>query len=288
MQTKENCSEEIHLREVIATIFAYKRFIFLFILATMLFVALFIFLQKPLYKIEAHIALGYINNFNANKKEKIFFVNQQEERVLKFYNFNQIEKTLFLNPYEIKLLILNHFRNNPICKVNVEVQRKNPSILHIVANAYSKKDTLHCLEEVFKLTQEKEEKKITNYINYFKTKINSLQKNKEKKEKILTLLQKKYTNTQDTLFQVLLFDLQSKIDTIDSKINQLNDKISSDCIKKASFFGKKSKIKSYYKPKRVVIVTIALISALLVAIFLVFLIEFIKAEILQRGNNEEK
>ncbi len=249
--------EEIDLKEIIKTILKYKKFIVIFTFTITLLTTIYVYLQKPIYKITANVEVGYYNLITNNRK--YYFLDPNY--VVTYFNSKYTQK----NKY-------------PQAKANL---KKVPNIIEINIFNYSNKEAINNLQLILKDIHSQENKKIQNFISFKKQEIKILNNQINTIYKQIKFLKSQLNLTKDSqIYQILLNTISNyltQIQNLKLKIIQLKSQISPTYITKTHVIGNIKKQDKPIKPKRKLIITVAFITSLILSIFLIFFIEFIKS-----------
>jgi uncharacterized protein involved in exopolysaccharide biosynthesis len=253
------CEEdEIDLKELIKTILKYKKFIFVFTLLITFLSAVYVFLKTPVYEINTDIQVGYISN----------------------------KKIYLIDPQAVKLYIKNNFDNSnndkiKYPKVEVNLTKGTRNILNLKIDTFSNKEGLDYLNKILSAIHKKEDKKLNIYIKNIKSQIKILQNHSNNLKNKIKILEKQLKITKDPdIYKIILnsiFQNQKEIVSTQLKITNLQNQISPVNITKTQIIGKIIQHDHPIKPKKKLIITVAFITGLILSIFLVFFIEFIKS-----------
>ncbi len=251
--------DEIDLRELFRTIWKYKKFIVAFTLLVTILAGIYAFTRKPIYEIKADVQAGYISNSNSN--------------------------IYLMEPYALKLFIINNFDNSdnpkkPLPKVSVQLIKRTNNILNLKIDDISNKSAINYLQTILDSAKKRGDIKLQSYLRNNKSRIKIFQEQKEKIEKQLSILYNKLKKTKEPfIYQALLTSLKGmndKILNIRLQINRLKSKISPLNITRTTIIGHIKQYDHPVKPKKKLIIIVAFITGLILSIFLVFFIEFIK------------
>jgi len=254
--------DEIDLREVLRTILRYKTFIILFTLAVTLAAGVYAYLKTPIYEIKADVQVGYVSNSNSNS--------------------NSNSKIYLIDPPALKLFILNTFNDQKKAypKVSTTFVKGTKDILNITVDNISNESAKAHLQTILNEIKRKEDTKLQAYTQNIKAQIKILQEENKQLQKQLPILYKGLEKVKEPfIYQVLLSNIKKTNDEILNirlKINELKDKISPLNITRTNVIGEIKQQDSPIKPKRKLIVTVAFVTGLILAIFLVFFFEFVK------------
>ena len=254
-QQQPNIEEdEIDLRELFKTIWNYRKFIVIFTSIITIISIIYAYSIKPVYQIESFLELGY---YNSNSRE------------------------YFIDPNSALILIQNEFmlkKQLPDLK-NINF-KKRTKILDLKVDGYSNSEAKQYLDTIVNYLQNIEDKKIDIFISNIKLKIKNLQQYKiSLKKRIDNLNNKINPNLNPSIYQALLTEisnLNSQVFDIDNQILDLKNKISPLNITKTHIIGKTLQNDYPIKPKKKLIVIVAFITSFILAIFMVFFLEFIK------------
>ena len=254
--------DEIDLRELFTTIARYKKFIIVFTLLVTLLAAAYAFLKKPVYEIQADIQVGYISGSNSNAK------------------------LYMIEPYALKIYIKNNFDNSDdpdktLPKVTVDLMKKSKDILNLSIEDISNEAAKKYLDTIMSAVKTEEDKKLLAYTQNIQDQINILQEQKKRIEEQIPLIYKELRRIKDSfIYQTLLTNIQkmnNDVLNIKLRIQSLEEKISPLNLTRTSFIGNVKQHDHPIKPKKKLIIVVAFITGLILAIFLVFFIEFIKS-----------
>jgi uncharacterized protein involved in exopolysaccharide biosynthesis len=258
------CEEdEIDIKEIIKTILKYKNFILLFTLTITILATIYAFFKTPIFRVKATLQTGYILSYQNNLYQKIYLIN----------------------PYTLKSFIKNNFDNsdndkNPYPKVNVNIEKNTKDILNIAIDAFSNNEAINYLNTIISTIKRKEDKKIKIYFNNIKNQITILQNHIKNLTQQIKTLKKQLNYIKDpNIYKTLLDTItknQQEIVNTKLKITNLKTKLSPINLAKTSIVGKIKKHNHPIKPKKKLIITVAFITSLILSIFLVFFIEFVK------------
>jgi uncharacterized protein involved in exopolysaccharide biosynthesis len=136
------------------------------------------------------------------------------------------------------------------------------------------------LNEIFTSIKNLENKKLNIYKKNVNSQINILKNNVNNLQNQITNLNKQLKNTKDPLiYKSILENINEyQKNILDSKLKILNIKEKLSDITKSQIIGKIQTQNYPIKPKKKLIVIVAFITSLILSIFIIFLIEFIKKE----------
>jgi len=249
------------LKDIIKTFITYKKFIFVFTLFITLLGVIYVLLKKPVYEIQADLKVGHIN----------------------ITTDNGISKLYLLNPNSTIIYIKNTYdnsKNDKIAYPQVETNliKGSSDIINIKILHLSNNEALSTLETIINDLKKQEKRKTDSYIKNIESQIQLLQKQKTSLLKQLNNLKTKL-NTNQQYYQATLEAIQkihNDILKITLQINTLKEKISPINFSKTHIIGKVLKYNEPVKPKKKLIIIIALIVGFIISLFLVLLIDFIK------------
>ncbi|QCT93919.1 chain-length determining protein [Caminibacter mediatlanticus TB-2] len=255
----QSCYEEdeIDLKDLIKTILRYKKFIFIFTFFITFLAGLYVYFKKPIYEIKANLQVGYINN-----------------------------KQFFYNPNALIVYIKNTYDNSKNDKIKypkvfVSLVKNTKDILNIKIDDFSNERAINYLNEILKDINSKENAKIDMYKKIINQKIKILQESKKQllinKQNYLNKI--KSINDSQIISNLLqaIADIQKQVLSINDKIINLKSQLSPLNIIKTQIIGKIEKSNKPVKPKKTLIIIIAFITGLILSIFLVFFMEFIRS-----------
>lgn len=254
--------DEIDLKELIRTILKHKYFILIFTLAITSLAAIYAYLKTPIYEIKSNIQVGYISNSNSNSK--IYLI---EPNALQLYikgNFDNSEN-----------------ENNKYPQVDVEIINKTNDLLGLKIRDFSNEAALDYLNKILDSVKKEEDKKLTSYTENIKSQIEILETQLTETEKQITALEIQLKSTKDPLiYQTIannIKEYQDKLLRTKLNIVQLNSQISPLNITRTSTLGKVLTYEEPIKPKKKLIIVVALVTGFFLSIFMVFFMEFVRS-----------
>ena len=256
-QTPNIEDDEIDLRELFATIWKYKNFIAIFTFIVILLAGIYAFMKTPIYELTSDIQVGYNANANANANAKSYFIEPNNLVVYLKNNYTFKDKL-------------------PIIKISKLKHSKD--IIEIKIDDISNEKAKEWLNKILSAIHNQEKVKIDKFKNYINNQISILNQQKKESKNSIKLLQEKLKNSKafqtiDVLNKSIL-NYQNQLATIN--LNILDYKYKLNNIIKTHIIGK-IQINDYpIKPKKKLIIIVAFITGFILAIFLVFFIEFIK------------
>ncbi len=258
---QQNCQEdEIDLRDLAKTIIKYKKMILIITLIITFLAAIYAYIKTPVYQIETDIQIGSINNSNS----KLYLLDPQATIIFVKNNFDMknIEKIDF-----------------PL--VSITLVKKTKDILHLSIQNISNQKAKEDLKKIFSELHQKENKKISSYIKNLKSQIKLLQKQRAIYQQDIKELKTKLNHPKNSaVYQVTLEainNFSTNLFKINQQINHLQIKISPENINRTHIIGKIKEQNHPIKPKKKLIIIIAFITGLILSIFLVFFLEFVKS-----------
>ncbi len=240
--------DEIDLRELFKTLMKWKKFIIIFTVLVTLVALIFVFIKTPIYEIKAYVEVGSIkhnnnNNNNNNNNSAIENPNNLVKRLqISYIDGSDKEETTFLR--------------------SVSAVKKTENLVELVVDSVSNEKAKIKLNEIIDDIKLQHQSKIDNYKALIIENINNLKSQKQ-------MLENSKNNFEGS--QLINYNLSSKI-------NELNLEISSYSIKQTDVIGKIIVNDYPVKPKKKLIVIVAFITGLILSIFLVFFLEFIRNE----------
>jgi len=256
--------DEIDLRDLVRTIIKYKRMILITTIIMTFLAAIYAYTKTPVYQIEADIQIGFINNSNSNSNSKLYVLDPQATIVFVKNNFNMknIEKVDF-----------------PL--VTISLVKKTDNILHLSIQDISNQKAKEDLKKILSTLHQKENKKISSYLTNIDSQIKVLQKQKVNLQQDVTTFNNQLLSIKDPIiYQTTLetiSQIKNNIFNIEKQLNNLKNKISPQNIINTHFVGKIKEQDHPIKPKKKLIIIIAFITGLILSIFLVFFLEFVKS-----------
>jgi uncharacterized protein involved in exopolysaccharide biosynthesis len=256
--------DEIDLKELIRTILKHKYFILIFTLAITSLAAIYAYFKKPIYEIKSNIQVGYISNSNSNSNSKIYLI---EPNALQLYikgNFDNSED-----------------ENDKYPQVDVEIIKKTNDLLGLKIRDFSNEAALDYLNKILDSVKKEEDKKLTSYTENIKSQIDILETQLTETKKQLTALEIQLKSTKDPLiYQTIannIKEYQDKLLRTKLNIVQLNSQISPLNITRTSTLGKVLTYEEPIKPKKKLIIVVALVTGFFLSIFMVFFMEFVRS-----------
>ena len=254
------CEEdEISLKDIVKTVLRYKKFILGFTLFITALATVYVFLKKPVYEISASMQLGYINS-----NSKIYL----------------------LDPYATKVYLENVYKKDKFDKtkyptINITTPKNIKDIYNLNIDAHSNKDAEEYLNKILNDLKDKENKKLKVIKSEINKKIAILKKANNRLKSELKTLNEKLKNTKNAqLYATILnniSEIQSEITKNELTITNLQSTLSPANTTPTHIIGTVKKSPNPVKPKKKLIIAVAFITGLILSIFLVFLIEFIKS-----------
>lgn len=279
-QTVNSEEDEIDLWELWQTVKKRKYIILVTTLLVLAIALVYVFTRKPVYEAKATVEIGYFTNTTNNNTNRI---------PLETAN-NLLNKLKVLYHVGDK----NYKRKYPIIG-RLEIPKKSNSLVRIVSYGYNSDSANKFLEKVLIYITNKHKKLMENYITTYNRKILSKEKeykeinssvNKHKNE--IELLRNNIPSLNKTnpalagLYGIELMkkenalaQLKSKLFTIKSDIENLKLKISPVNIKKTHLVGNIVTYDNPVKPKKKLILAVALVTGLILGVLLAFFVEFI-------------
>ena len=247
--------DEIDLRELFKTVARYKKFIIIFTLLATLTAAVYAFLKKPVYESTAIIQAGWIDyNTNLpNKKSKIYAYDPQA---------------------------IVEYINNNITNVSAQLVKKTEDIIKMSAQALSQQEATHFLQKALEEIEKKDAQKRALYIENLQAQIEVLLTRKKAVQNEKKALMQQLNRLRDakakTLIAANIQRFDSELLELDLKLAKLQGEIKLINANKMSLLGKIHQ-NGQIKPKKKLIIIVAFVTGLILSIFLVFFIEFIKS-----------
>ena len=248
--------DEIDLRELFNTIVNNKKIIFLGTFIITVFAIIYVYSKTPIYEVKALIEIGSYKIDNNNNKIQID-------------NSSQLSRKL-------NILFIDIFKNEKdrISEItNISVPKKSKVFLSITAEAISNELAIDEINKVLSYVQNKHN---ISFDNIKSSKENSI-KIIEKKLYNLKKIKKQISGDNvppSVLLEILKLD--ERIDLLEDNKNNLVEQLNSKNYTNSQIVGKIISNDYPAKPKKMLIVIVAFIIGLILSIFLVFFLEFIK------------
>ncbi|WP_035586883.1 Wzz/FepE/Etk N-terminal domain-containing protein [Hippea jasoniae] len=248
--------DEIDLKELFLTIWKHRWFVVIFTFVVTLAAAIYAFTRTPIYEVKANLFPGFIENFKnplINSSKLVVFINS---------TFDMSETKQKLPSIKAKLNKIN----KKIISITIQ-DTSNQKDLQELSNIM---DSIHKLE---KPIIEDYKKSILQQINILQEQKKILINDEINYKDII-----KHTQNPHILNTYLqaISDIENKILSLNLKIENLKLRLSKIFIQQAKIIGKIEKHDYPVKPKKKLIIVVAFVTGLILAIFLVFFIEFIK------------
>ena len=245
--------DEIDLKELFKVLSKRKIFIFTFAIIITIFAAAYSFIAKPTYEVKAVIEVGSYTNTNTNT------------------NTNTIENPQNLMK-KIEISHIDNLQKESLASLQTVALVKNTTnLIELVVHSSSNEKAL---AEMTKITEEiinDHKVKTDNYIATVQTKLDNL------------LAQKKQYETngaKEVKVSVENFPSFSRYGTtmldMTNQIEDLKLSISKNNLINTHVVGKITSNQDPIKPKKSLIVVVSFVTSLILAIFLVFFLEFLK------------
>jgi uncharacterized protein involved in exopolysaccharide biosynthesis len=240
--------DEIDLKELFLTLWAKKVFIVGFTLVIVIVGVVYSLSKTPVYEIKAVVEVGSFNS-NSNSNSNNYIENPQ----------NLIKKLLIINKENVKTQEKSTLQD-------VSLVKSTPNLIEIIVASTSNQEGKVLIEKIIKQVKEEHNEKIDSYKALIQSNINNLMSQ-------INLLEKSENKFEGSV--------ATKFDLI-SKINELELSISPHSMQPTKLIGKIITDDSPVKPKKKLIVAVAFVTGFILAVFLVFFMQFIK------GFKEEK
>ncbi len=302
--------DEIDLRELLKTILKYKKFIVLFTFMVTLLTVIYAYMATPIYEAKALIEIGSYKKLNNNNNVvfldtparlkallNVIFIDayKNKKNKIKWIETIKIPKGTKTFIEATSRAIDNKLAKEQIREVVTFIQKKHIKILND-----TKENRLLQIKQIDKQVKNiknfdlplilKNIQKLKKDIQFYKTSILELSQKQKKLAgsdiTFSTLLLMQQKDAKETLFKLedklAQFEQQEK--SLDLKIDQLEYRknIIKDLLKPYNY--KNTEISGQIitndhpvKPKKKLIIAVAFIVGLILSIFLVFFIEFIKS-----------
>jgi len=273
-------NDVIDLKELFGVISKRKRLIYsITILITLLAIAYAYVLAKPIYQVQAMIEVGKINEIPLDT------TNEIKTKLEYLYGVSSKKK-----------------RDYPRVK-SINVGKKSKSVFSVAVEGHNNKEAISFIDKMVKKIEGEYAEKVNNYIDTQKELITLTQfdirnttENLLKVQKTLENYNQKILNlsVQDAALagiytiqisqnQVQAQALQSRISTLKAKEYTIKLSISPLRIKQTHIVGEVEILDSPVKPKKLLIIIVTFITALMFSVFLAFFLEFLHG--LKKENN---
>ncbi|MDX9742928.1 MAG: Wzz/FepE/Etk N-terminal domain-containing protein [Arcobacteraceae bacterium] len=251
--------DEIDLKELFKTIGKNKKFIFIFTTVITLFAVVYSLIVPKTYEVKAVLEIGSYSNSNSNS------------------NSNSIENPQNLIKRVEITYIDNASKEDDTTLVSVNLVKGTTNLLELIVNAPSNEKGKEKIENIINEIQKNHNLQLDDYIKSVQSKITNLTNQKNQ-----------YLNNgaKEVKVSVENFPTFSRYGTtMLEMVNQIEDltfSLSANSIKRTQLIGNIITNEYPIKPKKTLIVTVAFVTGLILSIFLLFFMEFIK------GLKEEK
>jgi len=294
--------DEIDLRELFKTIVKYKKFISVFVVVVTFFAGVYAFLVTPIYQVKGLLEIGSYKSSlldspqSLKTKLDVIFI-KQEENIENKKNWIQTI-SIPKSSKEFLEIVSEGFSNqsaeDKLNQVVKYIQDKHQEIIDDIKTknlkqiSYLSKE-IESLKTIDLSLNSKNLKKAKEDLEFYKKNLKQLSKefnkikNRDSTFALLILTQQK--NIQDIISKLenridsLIKEKNSiflKIDNLNQKIQDIKDSIKPYNLRNTQIVGNIIKQDYPVKPKRALIIIVAFITSFILAIFLVFFIEFIK------------
>ena len=278
----QHTEDKIELKELFAILKSYKKLIagvtVLFILFALTYIY---FIAKPVYAVKTMIEVGQI------KEKPIGNVNDIQQKLAYEYRINTKEAQIKL-PRVVTITVANKSKNIILITIhghsNKEAVKYIQTVIRKIETDYKEKIVTYTnsQKKLIKLTQEdiKENsinlKKIKKALDAYSQKIISLKSEDAALAGIYALQIGQIGQNQTKLLEI-----QKYISELKNTEQKLKLSITPLMIKPTHIVGEIVTLENPIKPKKKLIIIIAFITGLMLSIFLIFFLEFL------RGSTEE-
>ena len=244
VQNNQIQEDEIDLRELFLTIWNHKVFISVFTLVITLGAIIYAYAKTPIYEVSAIVKIGSIKNSNSNNNN----------------NNNLIENpNNLIQRLQLLYIEKEHKEEDTVVK-EISLIKGTENLIRIDVNTNENQSGVDKLKEITNNIIKSHTKEIDSYVSLIKQNIKNLQQQK---------LELESSKNKFDGSMAIKFDLTSKIDNLNLEISSYN-------IKQTELLGDIITNEYPIKPKKKLIVTVAFVTGLILSVFLVFFIEFIK------------
>lgn len=244
VQNNQIQEDEIDLRELFLTIWNHKVFISAFTLVITLAAIIYSYIKTPIYEVSAIVKIGSIKNSNSNNNN----------------NNNLIENpNNLIQRLQLLYIEKEHKEEDTVVK-EISLIKGTENLIRIDVNTNENQSGVDKLKEITNNIIKSHTKEIDSYVSLIKQNIKNLQQQK---------LELESSKNKFDGSMAIKFDLTSKIDNLNLEISSYN-------IKQTELLGDIITNEYPIKPKKKLIVTVAFVTGLILSVFLVFFIEFIK------------
>lgn len=268
--------DEIDIRELLTTLKKRQKMILLVTLLSVLLAVAYVSVAKPVYQVQAMIELGKIN---AGRKNEITLdnLNDVKQKLEYLYGVHSKKKRVY-----------------PKVKA-ITISKNSKGILSVIVEGHSNEGATTLLNKIVKKIETQYAAKVKSYSDTQKELIQLTKTDIETTTHNLGQVSKTLENYQDKIMHISAADaalagiytiqisqnqtqaqaLQSRISALKSKVYDLELTITPLRIKKTHIIGSVEILDAPIKPKKVLIVIVALITGLMFSVFLAFFLEFL-------------
>ena len=249
--------DEIDLRELFKTIASYKKFIAIFTIIITVVMSIYISLKTPIYEVSSIVEIGSYQD------------NSTEKQIL---NIDKAIKAL-----QVPFIITK----NQKAWIK-SIKKKGNNLIEITANSTSIDLAQKEVERVIKFIKNREIENIDNIISIGKNNVLFLDKKIEVIQDSINYLENQLKSTNNQGNGTEAYYLATlKIQKLDIEKNKTG--LTNPTILKNAEIVKLEKNNTPIKPKKRLVIIVAFVTALILSIFIIFFIEFIKG-----GKEEER
>ncbi len=276
-QTVQLQENTIDLSELFQTLKRRKKMILLITLLVTLLAAVYAWTAKPVYEVKAMIEVGKLEAGTKDEKslDNVADIKQKLEYI-----------------YGVKSKKKKHY---PKVK-SIGLNKQAKGVFTVTVEGHSNEEAIALVEKIIQKIEKEYQEKIDTYVNSKKElialtreDIETAKQNLEKIEKTLDNYSQKIMNItaedaalagiytiQISQNQKTIQSLQARISTLKANVYDKELSITPLRIKQTHIVGEVEVLDKPVKPKKVLIVIVAFITGLMLSIFLVFFLEFLK------------
>jgi len=271
--------DEIDLRELLHTLIKNKKIIFITVSLVSLLAIFYAYVKKPVYEVRSIIELAQVKGTDG-KSSMVESTN------------TVVNKLKFL--YKIDTAGMH--KDFPYLTAATAIKNTN-NLIVLKAQAYSNTDAKKYLQEIVNTLIAHQNKVLDEYISLQKKHLQRLSKDEKEIQKIIVSFEKKEKDYDEKIIRLekknpalaAIYSLEvgkqfSQMNKLretllkqQSKRSELEVLIAPVNIKPTHIIGEIEVLENPIKPKKKLIIIVAFITSFILAVFLVFFLEFIKS-----------
>jgi LPS O-antigen subunit length determinant protein (WzzB/FepE family) len=244
--------DEIDLKELFKVIWKNKKFVAIFTSVVTIASIIFAFTKTPIYEVKALIEIGSYN------KTSIDDINKVVQKL----------NVLFID-------IQNNIKDKNAEIESIKIPKESKSLIEIIATGTSNELAIKEIDKVMKYVQTEHKKALEIIINEKKERYNSITKQIANSSQLI--LNKKQKNL--SVVEMLEFlRTNEKIDTMKKEQYNIKSLLAPYNYKNTQIVGDVITNNYPIKPKKILIITVGVITGFILSIFLLFFMASIRSE----------